>query len=179
MFKVLSTIFIPCQKILHMKKLLIAFFTIAFMACQPTTSKKETTPIEKSKTSKITYVDLSGVEVKLSDYKGKKMLVNYWATWCGPCVKEMPALLKAQEVLKESNYVFLLISDESIEKISNFKSENSYEFNFLKLTSSIDLLGIYALPTTYIYNEKGEKVKEIVGSVIWDSKEMIQTLKDI
>jgi len=162
-----------------MKKLVIACFILVLVGCKPTTSKKEPLPSDISKTPKITYVDLSGVEVRLSDYKGKKVLVNYWATWCGPCVKEMPALLKAQEILKESNYVFLLVSDESVEKILNFKSENAYDFNFLRLTSSMDLLGIYALPTTYIYNEKGEKVKEIVGSVIWDSKKMIQTLKDL
>jgi len=167
------------MKIHQMKKLLIAFFTIVLIACQSATTKKETTPPKNIKTPKISYVDLSGAEVKLSDYKGKKVLVNYWATWCGPCIKEMPALLKAQEILKESNYVFLLVSDESAEKISNFKSKKSYDFNFLKLKGSFDLLGIYALPTTYVYNEKGEKVKEIVGSVIWDSKEMIQTLKNI
>jgi len=124
-------------------------------------------------------VDLNGKEIKLSDYKGKKILVNYWATWCGPCKAEMPALLRAQTILKESNYIFLLPSDESMEKIIAFKDKTNYDFNFLKLKGSLSQLGIYALPTTYIYNEKGEKVKEIVGSVIWDSKEMIQTLKDL
>ncbi len=155
-----------------MKKLFFTFFIILFVACHPAASKK-------SKDLTITYKDLNGLEVSLSDYKDKKVLVNYWATWCGPCIKEMPALLKAQEILKESNFVFLLVSDESVEKISNFKSETAYDFNFLKLTGSMDLLGIYALPTTYIYNEKGEEIKKIIGSVIWDSKEMIQSLKDI
>ncbi|MBL4905612.1 MAG: TlpA family protein disulfide reductase, partial [Flavobacteriaceae bacterium] len=84
-----------------------------------------------------------------------------------------------QAILKENNYVFLFPSDETMEKIIAFKDKTNYDFNFLKLNGSVSQLGIYALPTTFIYNEKGEKVKEIVGSVIWDSKEMIKTLKDI
>ncbi len=161
-----------------MKKIYYCCFLVLLLGCQ-TNSKKES--IEKKEIIKqeISFVDLNGVEVQLSDFKGKKLLVNYWATWCGPCKKEMPALLNAQELLKESNYVFLLISDESIDKISKFKTKTNYNFNFLKLKGSIEMLGIYSLPTTYIYNEKGKKIKEIVGSVIWDSNEMINTLKNI
>lgn len=156
-----------------MKHLIWTFFFFGLLACKPSAPKKD------SEQLKAMYVDLKGATVSLSDYKGKKILVNYWATWCGPCKKEMPALLKAQEILKESNYVFLLVSEESIAKILNFKSTTKYNFNFLKMNGSMEALGIYALPTTFIYNEEGKKVKEIVGAVHWDSEEMIQTLKEI
>ncbi len=161
-----------------MKKIYYCCFLVLLLGCQ-TTSKKESNEKKEISKQEISFVDLNGIEVQLSDFKGKKLLVNYWATWCGPCKKEMPALLNAQELLKESNYVFLLISDESIDKISKFKIKTNYDFNFLKLKGSIEMLGIYSLPTTYIYNEKGKKIKEIVGSVIWDSNEMINTLKNI
>ena len=162
-----------------MKKVIFACFLILFVACDTATSKKETKSPKEAKPLQKGLVDLSGKSISLSDYKGKKILVNYWATWCGPCKAEMPALLRAQEILVEHNYVFLFPSDESIEKITGFKNKTNYNFNFLKLNGSVSQLGIYALPTTFIYNEKGEKVKEIVGSVVWDSKEMIDLLKNI
>ncbi|PHQ56945.1 MAG: thiol:disulfide interchange protein [Lutibacter sp.] len=161
-----------------MKKIYYCCFLVLLLGCQRTL-KKESNKKEEIIKKEISFINLNGVEVQLSDFKGKKLLVNYWATWCGPCKKEMPALLHAQELLKDSNYVFLLISDESVDKISEFKAKTNYDFNFLKLKGSIEMLGIYSLPTTYIYNDKGKKVKEIVGAVIWDSKETINTLKNI
>ena len=112
-------------------------------------------------------------------FRGKKILINYWATWCGPCIQEMPSLLKAQELLKDENYIFLLVSDESIQKISRFKNRKKFNFTYLKSSVSLGSIGIYSLPTTYIFNEKGEKVKKIVGAVDWNSNRMIKKLKSL
>lgn len=143
-------------------------------ACGTKEVKKE---VEKSEKAVTNYVDLKNNPVDLSLYKGKKILVNYWATWCTPCIKEMPDLLKAQEILKEHNYVFLLASDEDFIKITEFKKKKNYNFTFLKYTKSLSTLGIYALPTTVVFDVNGKKVETIVGSVKWDSEEMIQKLK--
>ena len=161
-----------------MRLFFIACTLITIVSCKSPKEDKKTTT-KSNKPSSITYVDLKGTEVLLSNYKGKKLLVNYWATWCAPCIKEMPDLLKLQEILRKENYIFLLVSDQSIDEITKFKKLKKYDFNFLKLEGSLDALGIYALPTTFIYNENGVKIKKIVGSVKWDSKEMIKTLKDI
>jgi thiol-disulfide isomerase/thioredoxin len=109
------------------------------------------------------YIDLDNNEVDLSSFRGKKILINYWATWCGSCIQEMPSLLKAQELLKDENYIFLLVSDESIQKISRFKNRKKFNFTYLKSSVSLGSMGIYSLPTTYIFNEKGEKVKKDGG----------------
>ena len=107
------------------------------------------------------------------------VIVKFTATWCGPCIKEMPDLLEAQKILIKDNYVFLLVSDESQEQILEFKKQANYDFTFLKATKTNASLGVYALPTTYIYNEKGQKVDKIIGSVKWDSEEIIAKLKNI
>jgi len=151
--------------------LLSLFFVLGCSTKQP---KKELLKTAKTISN---YVDLNNNPVDLSIYRGKKILINYWATWCAPCIKEMPELLKAQAILKEYNYVFLLTSDEDISVITDFKNKTNYNFTFLKYSKSLASLGIYSMPTTVVLDEKGKKIETIVGSVKWDSEEMIQKLK--
>ena len=144
------------------------------------TSEKKKIEAESSDLLKLTYLqDLEGNNIDISEYKGKKVLVNFWATWCGPCKKEMPDLLEAQEVLKDENYVFLLVSDESVDKIIEFKNISGYGFNFLKSNKSFQNEGIYVLPTTFVYDVEGELAEKITGMVAWNSEEMINKLKSI
>jgi thiol-disulfide isomerase/thioredoxin len=125
------------------------------------------------------YLGLDGNEVKISDYKGKRVLVNYWATWCTPCLKEMPSMEKAQEALKNENYVFLFATTDNLDKIKNFQQNKSYNFNFLQYQGTLDKLDIYALPATFIYNSKGEMAKRIDGATEWDAEEILDQLRDI
>jgi len=125
------------------------------------------------------YIDVDGNAVSLDDFKGKRVLVNYWATWCTPCIKEMPSLVKAQEILKDDEYIFLFPTTDNLEKIIEFNKKKSYPLQFLHYTSSLDKLKIYALPATFIYNVEGEVVKRIDGATEWDSEEIINLLKAI
>ncbi|MBT4679864.1 MAG: TlpA family protein disulfide reductase, partial [Flavobacterium sp.] len=71
-----------------------------FFGCNSSISQNMKLTDLESNQIKASYVDLYDNKVDLSAFKGKKVLINYWATWCGPCIQEMPSLLKAQEVLK-------------------------------------------------------------------------------
>ena len=128
---------------------------------------------------KTSLVDLNQNKVNLTSFEGKKIVINYWATWCGPCIKEMPELKRAEEILQNYNYTFLLVSDETISKINTFKNEKKFDFNFLKSVNSNEINGIYSLPTTYIFDENGKKVETFVGVVAWDSPRIINKLKKI
>jgi thiol-disulfide isomerase/thioredoxin len=128
---------------------------------------------------KTSLVDLNQNKVNLTSFKGKKVVINYWATWCSPCIKEMPELKRAEEILQNYNYIFLLVSDETISKISAFKNEKKFDFNFLKSVNSNEINGIYSLPTTYIFDENGKKVETFVGVVAWNSQRIINKLKKI
>jgi len=126
---------------------------------------------------KTSFVDLYEKNLDLSVYQNGKIVVSYWATWCAPCIKEMPGIKRAEEILKEYGYTFLLISDETVDKISKFKNEWNFDFNFLKSIKSFETLGVYAMPTSYIFDENGQIIETIVGAIEWDSDEMINKLK--
>jgi peroxiredoxin len=133
--------------------------------------------VEKVSTS--TYEDLEGNPIELSDYKGKRVLLNYWATWCRPCIEEMPDMEKAQTILEQENYVFLFASDQSVKKILAFKEARGFQLDFIKFNGVYAEENMSALPATFIYNEVGEQVLRFDGGLKWDSPEMIEKLRAV
>ena len=160
-----------------MKDLVFISCLILFFGCNSGISKSRDFSDLESIQLKTLFVDLNDNKVDLTVYKGKKIVINYWATWCRPCIKEMPGLKRAEEILENHNYIFLLVSDETTSKISTFKKDKNFDFNFLKSVESNEMLGIYSLPTSYIFDENGKMIETIVGAIEWDSEEMINKLK--
>ncbi len=161
-----------------MKKITLntLWFILLFSCNSGITDNKILSDLE-SLQHKTSFVDLHENNLDLSVYQKGKVVVSYWATWCAPCIKEMPGIKKAEEILEEYGYTFLLVSDETLDKISEFKNVWNFDFNFLKSTKSFETLGVYAMPTSYIFDENGKIVETIVGAVKWDSEEMIDKLK--
>lgn len=160
-----------------MKDLVFISCLILFFGCNSGISKSRDFSDLESIQLKTLFVDLNDNKVDLTVYKGKKIVINYWATWCRPCIKEMPGLKRAEEILENHNYIFLLVSDETTSKISTFKKDKNFDFNFLKSVESNEMLGIYSLPTSYIFDENGKKIETIVGTIAWDSEQIINKLK--
>ena len=160
-----------------MKNLIFISCLNLFLGCNSSIPKSRNFSDLESIQVKTLLVDLNNNKVDLTVYKGKKIVVNYWATWCRPCIKEMPGLKRAEEILESYNYIFLLVSDEITSKISTFKKDKNFDFNFLKSVESNETLGIYSLPTSYIFDENGKKIETIVGTIAWDSEQIINKLK--
>ena len=159
-----------------MKKTAIFLFSyLLLVGCNSVINKKGSDL--ESLQLKSSFVDLEENNLDLSEFDNKKVVISYWATWCAPCIKEMPSIKRAEEILEDYGYTFLLVSDETISKISNFKNEMNFDLKFLKSSKSFETLGVYAMPTSYIFNENGEIVETIVGVVEWDSDEIINKLK--
>ena len=123
------------------------------------------------------YEDLAGNPIALADFKGKRVLLNYWATWCKPCIEEMPVLERLQSELSAEGYVFLFASDQSQQVIKKFKAAKGFDLTFLKFNGTWADEDISALPVTLIYNTAGEQVDRFDGMMAWDSPEMIEKLK--
>jgi peptidyl-prolyl cis-trans isomerase B (cyclophilin B) len=132
----------------------------------------EKTPDEnvsaKPKAADFELENSEGKKVKLSDFKGKTVILNFWATWCGPCVREMPDINKAAaELTKSKNAVLLAINiGEEKDVAVKFLKENGYSLNLLLDTKSTvaDKYGIKAIPTTIVIDKEGNIADQIVGS---------------
>tara|TARA_B100001057_G_scaffold467354_1_gene525410 strand:- start:293 stop:742 length:450 start_codon:yes stop_codon:yes gene_type:complete len=147
------------------------------LGCNLVNTKNENLSDLESLHFKTSFVDLYHKDIDLSVLKEGKIIISYWATWCAPCIKEMPGIKRAEEILEEYGYTFLLVSDETVSKISEFKNEWNFDLNFLKSSKSFETLGVYAMPTSYIFDENGNIIETIVGAIEWDSEEMITKLK--
>ena len=162
----------------RLKKIIFkVLFCFLLFSCHSNDTNNQSVSDLESLQRKTSFVDLYENNLDLSVYKKGKIVISYWATWCAPCIKEMPGIKKAEEILEEYGYTFLLVSDETVSKISEFKNEWNFDFNFLKSSKSFETLGVYAMPTSYIFDENGQIIETIVGAIDWDSEEMINKLK--
>ena len=162
----------------RLKKIIFkVLFCFLLFSCHTNDTNNQSVSDLESLQRKTSFVDLYENNLDLSVYKKGKIVISYWATWCAPCIKEMPGIKRAEEILEEYGYTFLLVSDETVSKISEFKNEWNFDFNFLKSSKSFETLGVYAMPTSYIFDENGQIIETIVGAIEWDSEEMINKLK--
>ena len=122
--------------------------------------------------------DLKDQPVDLTNYKGKTVFINFWATWCKPCREEMPSIQKAMQMLKDENIEFLFASDETKEEIEEFRSAHEYNFNYVRV-ESLGELNIMGLPTTFIFNGGGKISFSEMGYRKWDDKTNIELIQNI
>lgn len=127
----------------------------------------------------IDVIDLEGKPVDISGYEGKRIVLNFWATWCGPCIAEMPSMEVARKELQDEGYVFLLLSDEPHDRIKQFKDDRGFEFEFLRMLDPLKSQGIFSIPQTYIIDREGNVVRAITGGINWASEESLAFLKSV
>ncbi len=119
---------------------------------------------------KVELKTLDGATIDMSDSKGKTVFINFWATWCKPCIQEMPTIAKAMEQLKDEDVIFLFPSNETVDLIEGFKERRSFDFNYVQV-QNLEALNIMALPTTSIYNQDGMLIFSEAGFKDWSTPE--------
>ena len=128
--------------------------------------------------AKVKLKELTGQTIDLSQYEGKAVFINFWATWCKPCIQEMPTIASVQEHLKNENVIFLLASNEEPDQIGNFIKRHSYHFHYVHL-ENMEALKIQALPTTFIFNPKGKLKFSENGFRTWDDSANVELITKI
>ena len=129
-----------------------------------------------------TFLDSSGRQRSLSDFKGQHVLVNVWATWCPPCRKEMPALDRLQAKLgatPEPQIIAISVDAVSFDQLRAFYTV--YEIRNLALYNGYEsdvlaAMGIGGLPTTLLIDHDGNEMARLIGPTVWDAPEIVNQL---
>ncbi|MES2690926.1 MAG: TlpA disulfide reductase family protein [Bacteroidota bacterium] len=152
---------------------------VGLLSCNAEHNDKAVITFEENRpVEKIRLKDLNEQNVNLEKYRGKTVFINFWATWCKPCIEEMPSIANAQNILFDKGVIFVLASGESTEEINTFRNTHDYKFNYIRIDNSEEL-GIQALPATFIFNPDGKLVFSETGSRKWDNKSNIDLIINI
>ena len=128
------------------------------------------------------FEDLEGSQFSLRDFRGKTLFINYWATWCNPCLAEMPSMVELYNQYKDNqDIVFLYLSKENKNTIIDYipKDETLSQLPLYKIISDDELFSTRGIPTTFIVDSSGEVVVKDVGSAIWNDQSVIDYLNNI
>lgn len=130
----------------------------------------------------IQFLDKEGRNLTLADFHGKVVLLNIWATWCGPCRKEMPTLDRLQAKLGGSDFevVALSIDRGGFEAITKFFAEVGVQRLAMYLdsnTNAATTVGAVGLPATLLIDRDGREIGRLVGPAEWDSPEMVEFIR--
>jgi thiol-disulfide isomerase/thioredoxin len=163
-----------------MKKLLFIILSIAvicgaFYSVQSfSNSNSNTSGVKinenavKIKAADFRLKDLDGKEVSLSDFRGKNVYLNFWATWCPPCKAEMPDIEKLYDETKDSNLVILAVNlGEGSSTVKTFVDNNKYNFRIL-LDTDKDAAAKYnisAIPSSFFIDKNGNIISKKIGTM--------------
>lgn len=155
-----------------MKTTLISLFILFFfLSC----SKAEIT-----KAPDFTLQDINGKIIKLSDYKGQVIILNFWATWCPPCLAEIPDFVKFYSAYREKGVEIIGIAVSSnIDDVKKIISEKKINYTICMSDGKIESQygGIRAIPTTFIIDKQGNIHQKKIGFM--SENELTEIIKDI
>jgi thiol-disulfide isomerase/thioredoxin len=143
----------------------------------PTAAQK---PVYGPADMRWTFQTLDGKPVTLADYRGKVVFLNFWATWCGPCVEELPNIRKLQETVKNDAIAFVLVSDEDRATIETFAKKKPMALPvFHAEGKSPPLFATNGIPTTFIIDPAGTVVFKYVGAAQWNHATAVTFLRGL
>lgn len=132
----------------------------------------------------VEFSDGEGNSMTLADFRGQGVVVNLWATWCGPCVHEMPSLNRLQAAVEADGIRVVAVSSdrEGMDKVEPFLAEHELD----RLAPYLDPQGAFTrslngrvLPSTYILNREGEIVAQYIGPAEWDAPELVEAVREL
>jgi thiol-disulfide isomerase/thioredoxin len=127
-----------------------------------------------------TVTGLDGKEVSAGDLRGKVLFINHWATWCPPCMAEMPHIQKLHDSLKGATVEFLIVSGEKAEKVREVADAKGWTMPIYTNEGRFPpVLETQGIPDTFIVNRKGEVVFRKVGYHEWNTDDARNFLTNI
>jgi peroxiredoxin len=138
-------------------------------------------PISKAiKAPDLVLIDLDGNTHNIADYRGKVVLVNFWATWCPPCRDEMPSMQRVWDKLKDKGFVILAVDvGEDADNIIPFTMEHDLEFPILldKSDKTARAWRVRGMPTSFLVDKQGNIVYQALGGREWDDEKIVNIIQ--
>ena len=137
---------------------------------------------DPKKLENINFYNINNETINLRKFKNSLIIINFWASWCAPCIEEMPSLNKLQTnpIFNNLQIIPINVGRENVEKSKNFYKKlkiNNLEIYFDKDIQLANKFLLRGLPTTVFINKKGEEFARIIGFVNFDDKKIIKWLQ--
>src|SRR5437899_7279255 len=153
------------KAIMYMAAVLVLLIGLLGMAGRP--------PLVGSPAPEIALKDLQGQEVKLSDLRGKVVLLNFWATWCKPCKEEMPAMQASYDKLRDQGFVVLAVNElEDTNKVIEHIRTHGHTFLVVMDHDNrvANRYGVVGLPASFLIDRQGLVREHIFGSLLTEQR---------
>ena len=124
----------------------------------------------------------SGLTISRSEFGGRLLVLNFWATWCAPCIEEMPSLDEFQKVFRDSGVVVVGVSvDESEAAYRGFLERAGVSFLTVRDSEAAisSKFGTYRYPETYIIDSEGRVIQKIIGAMLWTDEKMMSYIRSL
>jgi thiol-disulfide isomerase/thioredoxin len=128
------------------------------------------------------FSDLENNIFTIQNFKGKNLFINYWATWCNPCLAEMPYMAELYEKYKdEEDIIFLYLSREKLETIKDYipKDESLQQLPIYKIVTDDEFFATSGIPTTFIVNSDGEVIVKDLGTAFWNDESVFKFIDNL
>ena len=166
------------MKLLTLKFILIFIYLIsssASYAIQQPNLKNLIIHKDPKKLEKINFININNEIVNLKRFENSLIVINFWATWCAPCIEEMPSLnrLQVNPIFNNLKILPINVGRDNVQKSKNFFKKleiNNLEIYFDKDVELANKFLLRGLPTTVFINKKGEEFARIIGFVNFDDK---------
>jgi len=118
--------------------------------------------------------------ISLAQFRGKPVLLNFWATWCPPCIQEMPSLVALQKQLGDKVIILAVSEDDDANAYQQFIRDHNITLLTVRDTRhSNELYGTFKFPETFVIDKDGKIVRKFIGAADWTSPEIVDYLKKL
>ncbi|VAX13238.1 hypothetical protein MNBD_GAMMA24-1175 [hydrothermal vent metagenome] len=156
--------------------IVLAMSALTIRAEQP-----QLTPLpEKKLAPPLVLMDIEGVKHDIRDYRGRPVIINFWATWCPPCRRELPSMNRAWKKIKAEGIVMLAVGvGEDVDSVVDFMTDYPIDFTVL-LDKQAEVSAhwpVDALPTTFVLDKEGRLVYQAIGGREWDDNKLLDRVR--
>ncbi|NJM25871.1 MAG: TlpA family protein disulfide reductase [Bacteroidia bacterium] len=147
------------------------------LGCKPGSKEQKPNGSASIRLADIKLESADGKRLEVASLQGNVVFLNFWATWCKPCLAEMPGIVKTRDSLHDARVVFLFASDEPWEEINAFAEKRKLDIGYYRVLN-LEALHVQALPTTLIFDTRGTATFAEPGYRDWSTPENVRLITE-